>query len=133
MEANFSLPAPPARVELSGRSILVLVVATLLVLLAAHLSPTEHVTGPTTQNVAYLYGEVTSAGRVPALYHRFEVEAVKLCEQLERAGLLAPPASSDCVTRVVDDAVRRIGAPLLTAYHEAQQAPAPAIRVARAG
>ena len=133
MEANFSLPAPPARVELSGRSILVLVVATLLVLLAAHLSPAEHVTGPVTQNVAYTYGEVTSAGRLPALYQRFEAQAMKLCERLELAGVLAPQALPDCVTRVVDDAVRRIGAPLLVAYHEAQQVPAEATLVAHAG
>jgi hypothetical protein len=52
MEANFSLPSPAARAAMSGRRILVLIVATLLVLLASHLSPTEDVVGPARQNVA---------------------------------------------------------------------------------
>jgi hypothetical protein len=51
MEANISLPSRPARTELNGRRILVLVVATLLVLLAAHLSPTEYLAGPATQSI----------------------------------------------------------------------------------
>jgi UrcA family protein len=132
MEANFSLPSRPARSAVSGRSILVLVVATVLVPLAAHLSPSEHVAGPSTRNVAYAYGEVTNAARVPALYQRFEREALELCEQ---AGLLDGVDSRlqlDCVERVVDRAVREVDAPALTAYHESREGSTQVTRVASA-
>ncbi len=132
MEANFSVPSLPARASVTGRSLLVLVVATLLVPLAAHLSPTEHVAGPATQNVAYGYGEVTTAERVPALYRRFEREALELCESTGLYETRDSRSPSDCVERVVELAVREIDAPLLTAYHETRQASAKPARVASA-
>lgn len=128
METNFSLPSRPARAALNGRSILVLVVATLLVPLAAHLSPTEYVSAPARQNVAYEYGEVTSATRVPALYQRFEAAAADLCA--EAAGGLDLRWQSECVERVVDRAVRDVDAPVLTAWHETRQASTGVTRLA---
>jgi UrcA family protein len=132
MEANFSLPSRPARSAVSGRSILVLVAATLLVPLAAHLSPSEHLAGPSTRNVAYAYGEVTNAARVPALYRRFEREALELCGE---AGLLDGVGSRsqlDCAERVVDRAVREVDAPALSAYHQSREDSTQATRVASA-
>jgi UrcA family protein len=130
METNLSLPSRPARVDLTGRSILVLIVATLLVPLAAHLSPTEYVTGPARQNVAYDYAEVTSAARVPAVYQRFEAAAAHLCA--EAAGGLDLRWQGECVERVVDRAVRDVDAPVLTAWHETRQATTEVTRLASA-
>ena len=130
METNISLPSRPARAAMNGRSILVLVVATLLVPLAAHLSPTEYVPGPARQNVAYDYAEVTSAARVPALYQRFETAAADLCE--EAAGGLDLRWQGECVERVVDRAVREVDAPVLTAWHETRQASTEVTRLASA-
>jgi UrcA family protein len=132
MEANFSLPSRPARSAVSGRSILMLFAATVLVALAAHLSPSEHLAGPSTRNVAYAYGEVTNAARVPALYRRFEREAAELCDP---AGLLDGVDSRsqlDCVERVVDRAVREVDAPALTTYHQSREDSTQATRVASA-
>ena len=130
METNLSLPSRPARVEMTGRSILVLVVATLLVPLAAHLSPTEYVTGPARQNVAYHYADLTSAARVPALYQRFEAAAADLCE--EAAAGVDLRWQGECVERVVDRAVRDVGAPVLTAWHETRQTSTEVTRLASA-
>ena len=109
METNFSLPSRPVRAGVSGRSLLVLVVATVLVPLAAHLSPTEHVAGPSARNVAYAYGEVANAARVPALYQRFEREALGLCEDAGLLDGLDSRSRFDCVERVVDRAVQIFG------------------------
>ena len=130
METNLSLPSRHARAALNGRSIVVLVVATLLVPLAAHLSPTEYVATPERQTVAYEYVEVTSSARVPELYQRFEAAAADLCE--EAAGGLDLRWQSDCVERVVERAVRDIDAPALTAWHVTRHAPAEATRLASA-
>jgi len=130
METNFSLPSRPVRAGVSGRSLLVLVVATVLVPLAAHLSPTEHVAGPSARNVAYAYGEVANAARVPALYQRFEHEALELCEDAGLLDGLDSRSQFDCVERVVDRAVREVGAPALTAYHESRGSSKPETRVA---
>ena len=128
METNFSLPSRPARAGMNGRSILVLVVATLLVPLAAHLSPTEYVAGPARQTVAYEYAEVTSAAPVPVLYQRFEAAAADLCEQA--AGGVDLRWQGDCVQRVVDRAVRDVDAPALTAWHETRQSSTEVTRLA---
>ena len=130
METNLSLASPRARSALNGRSILVLVVATLLVPLAAHLSPTEYVAGPVRQNVAYEYAEVSNAARVPELYQRFEAAAADLCE--EAAGGLDLRWQGECVERVVDRAVSDVDAPALTAWHETRQAKTEATLLASA-
>jgi UrcA family protein len=132
MEANFSLPSHPARATITGRGILILVAATLLVPLAAHLSPTRNVTGPVRQSVAYAYVDVTSDTRVPTLYRRFQREALQFCGRLEIAGAIAPGSRMDCAVRVVESAVRRVDAPVLTAYHDAQQVSTQVTRVASA-
>ena len=130
MEANLTLGNRSARAPLTGRSILVLVVATLLVPLAAHLSPTEYLTAPARQTVTYDYADVTSPARVPALYQRFETVAAGLCEQA--AGGLDLHWQVDCVERVVDVAVHDIDAPALTAWHESRQSATEVTRVASA-
>ena len=52
METNVSLPSCSARVALTGRSILVLAAATLLVLLGARSSPDDRATATSVRNVA---------------------------------------------------------------------------------
>ena len=132
MESNFSLPNRRARENVTGRGILILVVATLLVPLAAHLSPARDAVVPARQNVAYAYVDVTSDTRVPALYRRFQGEALQFCGRLEISGAIAPGSRTDCAVRVVDSAVRRVDAPVLTEYHETQHASAAVTRVASA-
>jgi UrcA family protein len=133
METNFSLPSAQARASVTGRSVLVLVVATLLVPLAAHFSSADPTYGQRTQNVQYEYRDVASAARVPALYLRFQLEAMGFCERLDRTSPVDPRRRVDCAERVVDRAVRWIDAPELTAYHEARQDRTTVTRVARAG
>src|SRR5262245_65860170 len=83
MEPNISLPTRPARLAMTGRSVLVLAAATLLVPLGSRWShDADHAVAASTRTVAYAYGEVTSAARVPALYRRFEREALELCTRL---------------------------------------------------
>jgi UrcA family protein len=130
MEANLTVDTRTERAATTGRSILVLVVATLLVLLAAHLSPTEYVAGPARQTVVYDYADVTNPARVPAVYQRFEAVAADLCEQA--AGGLDLRWQVDCVERLVALAVRDIDAPALTAWHETRQTTTEATRLASA-
>jgi UrcA family protein len=132
METNLSLPTRPARLALTGRSILVLAAATLLVPLGARWSPDGHVAAAATRTVPYAYRDVTSAGLVPALYRRFQREAQELCASVELAGADDPGLRDYCAQRVVDRAVRTIGAPALTEYHESLRGPAATTRIARA-
>jgi UrcA family protein len=131
METNLSLPSRSARLTVTGRSILVLAAATLLVPLGARWSPDDHAAAAATRNVAYAYGEVTSAAQVPSVYRRFQHEALTLCGSVDLPAD-DPGIRADCARRVVDRAVRTIGAPALTGYHESQQAPAETTRVALA-
>ncbi len=133
METNFSVPSELARGSVTGRSILVLVVATLLVPLASHLSTAKPETPQRTQHVVYDYRDVTSSARVPTLYVRFQLEATEFCESLERSSPVDSRPQLECAERVVDAAVRRIDAPELTAYHQARKESASVTRVARAG
>lgn len=132
MEANLSLPSRRVRTAVTGRSILVLAAATLLVSLGANWSPGEHAANAYTRTVAYRYGEVTSADRVPALYRRFQLEALKLCASVVPAGIDDPGFGAHCAQRVVDRAVHTIGAPALTEFHESLHQRAETTRVARA-
>jgi UrcA family protein len=136
METNLSLPSRPARLAVTGRAIAVLAAATLLVSLGARWSPDHQAEAASTRNVAYSYREVTSAARVPALYRRFQREALELCASVELTAADDPGLRDYCAQRVVDRAVRTIDAPALTAYHqslqEPPQAPAETTRVARA-
>ncbi|HEX9773467.1 MAG TPA: UrcA family protein [Steroidobacteraceae bacterium] len=133
METNLSTPTREARASVTGRSVLVLVVATLLVPLAAHLSSADRGPERRTQSVQYEYRDVTNVARVPALYRRFQLEASEFCERLDLASAIDPQLQADCVEQVVDVAVRTIDAPVLTAHHQARQASAPVTRVAGVG
>jgi hypothetical protein len=66
METNFSIPTLPARAALTGRSILVLAAATLLVLLGARSSPDDHAVTASNRNPATLQPpeETTQVARV---------------------------------------------------------------------
>jgi UrcA family protein len=132
METNFSVPSGRVRGAVTGPSILVLVVATLLVPLASHFSSAKPETPQRTQHVVYDYRDVTSSARVPALYVRFHREATQFCESFVRSSPVDARPQLECAERVVEAAVRRIDAPELTAYHQARKESAAVTRVASA-
>jgi UrcA family protein len=133
METNFSVPSATARASVTGRSLLILAVATLLVPLSAHFSSADPADGQRTQTVQYEYRDVANVARVPAFYLRFQLEAMEFCARLDRMSPVDPRPQVDCAERVVDRAVHRIDAPELTAYHEARQDRTTVTRVARSG